>query len=93
MNYHPAETKSKLYLIEEKKKTLKITFTRRIDVFFFLLSKQQLVVLKIMQEEMSYRKQNQETLRIKLTELRRKGGWQPKSGIIKIHIGGSPNWI
>lgn len=42
---------------------------------------------------MSYRKQKQEALRIKLTELRWKGGWQHESGIIKIHIGDSPSWI
>lgn len=56
----------------------------------FFQSKQQLVVLKILREN---ELQEEGGLRIKLTELQWKGGQQHKSGIIKIHIGGSPNWI
>lgn len=78
MNYYPAETKSKLYLIVREKNNFENNLHKKNRYTFFLLSKQQLVVLKIMREEMSYRKQNQETLRIKLTELRQKGGWQPE---------------
>lgn len=77
----PTWRKRKLYLIITGKNIENNLHKWNIYVYFFFF-KQAEACLKIIQEEMSYRKQKQEVLKIKPTELR----W-------KRRLAGSHNWI